>query len=115
MKTRNETDVLEYASGWATLEQELASIMQTFELQVANKAKTTFGSTLPVKLAVHLPSRKTMCSPFRADNLQINQNQLLSKIYRTQSVYIYAMDLHLPKAEFILPRPCLRATGPRRR
>lgn len=81
MKTRNETDVLEYASGWATLEQELASIMQTFELRVANM-RQSFGSMAEIHSSL-TQSQDDVFALQEQMNLQIqSSNQLLSKIYQ---------------------------------
>ena len=81
MKTRNETDVLEYASGWATLEQELASIMQTFELRIANM-RQSFGSMAEIHSSL-TQSQDDVFALQEQMNLQIqSSNQLLSKIYQ---------------------------------
>tara|TARA_B100000683_G_scaffold276984_1_gene333240 strand:- start:204 stop:725 length:522 start_codon:yes stop_codon:yes gene_type:complete len=81
MKTRNETDALEYASGWATLEQELSSIMQTFEVRIAHM-RQSFGSMAEIHSAL-TQSQDDVFALQEQMNLQIqSSNQLLSKIYQ---------------------------------
>ena len=81
MKTRNETDVLEYASGWETLEQELASIMQTFETRVANM-RQSFGSMAEIHNSLTQAQDDVFTIQEQMNRQIQSSNQLLSKIYQ---------------------------------
>jgi len=81
MKTRNETDALEYTSSWAALEQGLDSIMLTFETRIAG-IRQSFGSMAEIYSGL-TESQGDVLALLEQMHLQTqSSNQLLSKIYQ---------------------------------
>ena len=81
MKSRNETDILGYNSGWASLEEGLDSIIQKFTVRMANMNES-FGDMKGIHTEI-IQTQASMIDLQEKMNKSIcSSNQLLSNIYQ---------------------------------
>ena len=81
MKSRNETDILGYNSGWTSLEEGLESIMQNFAVRMA-KMNQSFGEMKNIHTELTQAQTSLIDLQQKMNSNIHSSNQLLSNIYQ---------------------------------
>ena len=81
MKSRNETDILGYNSGWTSLEEALNTIMQNFALRLAN-VNQSFSEMKNIHTELTQTQESLVLNQQELNTYLHSTNKMLSNIYQ---------------------------------